>query len=62
MYSRRASTTGQGAKKIAIVRRFLRNFRKESKPDSATLTDGPAVERRSLYLCEHESRNAELRD
>src|SRR5215470_19813744 len=31
----------------------------ESKLDSATLTGEPAVERRSLYLCEQEAHDAE---
>src|SRR5215470_6452772 len=33
--------------------------RSESKLDSATLTGEPAVERRSLYLCEQEAHDAE---
>jgi hypothetical protein len=33
--------------------------RSESKLDSATLTGEPAVERRSLYLCERETHDAE---
>ena len=40
-------------------RKANRVVRSESKLDSATLTGEPAVERRSLYLCEQESHDAE---
>jgi hypothetical protein len=38
------------------AKRFVRN---ESKLDSAALTGEPASRRRSLYLCEWESHDAE---